>query len=52
MAEKLIYDPNLDQEVIYYETPLKKQIRVELGTKVDEFRDPVVQRGGNGGKTY
>ncbi len=48
-SEKLIFDPNLGQEVIYYSTPLKKQIRVASGTKVDEFRDTDLATAGNGG---
>ncbi len=33
---QFIFDPNLGQEVIYFATPLRKQIRVESGTKIDE----------------
>ena len=41
LAEKLVYDPNLNQEVIYYNTPLRKQIFVDPGIKVNRFTDPI-----------
>ena len=44
LAEKLVYDPNLDQDVIFYDTPLRKQIFVDPGIKVNRFTDPT---GGN-----
>lgn len=40
----MVYDPNLDQEVIFYDTPLRKQIFVDPGIKVNRFTDPT---GGN-----
>lgn len=48
LAARLVYDPDLDQQVIYHDTPLQKLIYVEPGTKVDEFKDPV-RRGNVGG---
>lgn len=39
-ANKLVYDPNLDQDVIYSDVPLRKEIIVDSGTKIDSFRDP------------
>lgn len=33
----MYFDPNLGQEVIRYETPLKKQIFVDPGTRVSRF---------------
>eukprot|EP00095_Tigriopus_kingsejongensis_P000500 maker-scaffold367_size194084-snap-gene-0.40 protein:Tk00500 transcript:maker-scaffold367_size194084-snap-gene-0.40-mRNA-1 annotation:"---NA---" len=49
MADRLVYDPDLDQEIIYFATPLRKQIRVEPGTKVDEFKDDRgIRTAGNG----
>ena len=50
LAERLVYDPDLGQEVIVYDTPLRKQIRVDPGTKVDEFRDPLRTGGPGGGE--
>ncbi len=48
---KMMFDPNLKQEVIFYATPLRKQIRVESGTKVDEVRDSrITAAAGQGGK--
>ena len=44
LADKLVYDPKLDQEVIIYDTPLRKQIFVDPGIKVNRFTDPT---GGN-----
>lgn len=50
LAEKLVYDPDLNQEIIYFATPLRKQIRVDSGTKVDEFKDESgIRTAGNGG---
>jgi hypothetical protein len=40
LADKLVYDPNLDQDVIVYDTPLRKQIFVDPGIKVNRFTDP------------
>ncbi|XP_059096063.1 uncharacterized protein LOC131890668 isoform X2 [Tigriopus californicus] len=49
LAEKLVYDPDLNQEIIYFATPLRKQIRVDSGTKVDEFKDESeIRTAGNG----
>jgi hypothetical protein len=48
VAEKFVFDPVLGQEVIVQNTPLRKQIRVETGTKVDEFKEPTVHKAGNG----
>lgn len=51
LADRLVYDPNLDQDVLYYDTPLKKQIFVEQGSKVDEFKDPLIKSAGKNGGT-
>ena len=40
LADKLTYDPNLHQDVIVYDTPLRKQIFVDPGIKVNRFTDP------------
>ncbi len=50
-AERLVFDENLGQEVIQFDTPLRTQIRVEPNTKVDEFRDTRPSAGlGQGGE--
>jgi hypothetical protein len=52
-AERLFYDPNLNQEILISDTPLRKQIFVDPGTKVSRFRDPTgesVKTGGQGSK--
>ena len=36
-ADKLVFDPNLGQEVILYDTPLRKQIFVDPGIRVNRF---------------
>ena len=48
----MIFDRDQGQDVIYYTTPPKKQIRVEPGTKVDEFKDTNgrLRAAGNGGR--
>ena len=51
-ASRLVYDPNLGQEVLYSDTPLSKEIYVESGTKVDSFRDPRLKADTNGGMFY
>ena len=38
-----------DQDVIYYPTPLRKQIHVAAGTKIDEFRDIRIPGAESGG---
>ena len=56
----MMFDPNLGQEVIVYDTPLRKQIFVDPGIKVNRFTDPTggevaTGRGftdENGGKIY
>ena len=51
--DKLVYDSNLNQEILIYDTPLRKQIFVDPGTKVSRFRDPsgeTVKTGGPGSK--
>lgn len=52
LAERLVYDHDLGQEVIFFDTPLRKQIRVETGTKVDEVagEQPLLNSGVNGSK--
>ena len=35
--DKLIYDPNLQQDVILHDTPLRKQIFVDPGIRVNRF---------------
>lgn len=47
-ADKMVYDKNLGQEVLMYDTPLRKQIFVDPGTKVNRFTDPQVNLGGVG----
>ncbi len=41
----------MKQDVIFYTTPLRKQIRVESGTTIDEVRDSSIRSAGNGGET-
>ena len=48
LAEKMVFDPNLGQEVILYDTPLRKQIFVDPGIKVNRFRDPIGNEEPNG----
>ena len=48
LADKLVYDPNLDQDVIVYDTPLRKQIFVDPGIKVNRFTDPTGGAVANG----
>ena len=46
-----MYDPNLNQEILIYDTPLRKQIFVDPGTKINRLRDPsgeTVKTGGPG----
>ena len=40
LADKMVFDPNLGQKVIYFDTPLRKQIFVDPGIKVNRFTDP------------
>ncbi len=44
----MVYDPNLGQEVLKYDKPLRKQIFVDPGITVSRFTadDEVVNRGG------
>ena len=51
LAERLVFDPELNQEVIRFDLPLKKQIRVEVGTEVEEGENPALAKAGNGGKS-
>ena len=46
-----MFDPELNQEVIRFDLPLKKQIRVEVGTEVEEVDNPALAKAGNGGKS-
>ena len=39
-ANRLVFDKDLNQTVIQNDTPLKTQIIVNAGTKIDSFRDP------------
>ena len=39
-ASRLVFDPNLGQEVLTVDTPLSKEIIVDSGAKVDSFRTP------------
>jgi len=48
LAERLVFDPELNQEVIRFDLPLKKQIRVEIGTEVEEVENPALAKAGNG----
>ena len=48
LADKLVYDPDLDQDVIRYDTPLRKQIFVDPGIKVNRFTDPTGGEVANG----
>ena len=42
LGERLVYDPNLGQEVIALDTPLRKQIFVDPGITVNRFTaDPL-----------
>ena len=41
LGERLVFDPNLGQEVIELDTPLRKQIFVDPGIKVNRFTDPL-----------
>ena len=50
LAERLVFDPALNQEVIRFDLPLKRQIRVEVGTEVEEVDNPALTKAGNGGK--
>ena len=50
LAERLVYDPDLDQEVIRFDVPLKMQIRVEVGTEIEEVENPSLSRAANGGE--
>ena len=46
-----MYDPNLNQEILIYDPPLRKQIFVDPGTKINRLRDPsgeTVKTGGPG----
>jgi hypothetical protein len=52
LAERLVYDPDLDQEVIRFDVPLKKQIRVEVGTEIEEVNNPDLSRAENGGMHF
>ena len=47
-ADKLVFDPNLGQEVILFDTPLRKQIFVDPGIRVNRFTadDDVVNTAG------
>jgi len=47
-ASRLVYDDYLGQEVLVSNTPLSKEIYVESGTKVDNFRDPRLKAENNG----
>ena len=47
-----MYDPNLGQEVIVYNTPLRKQIFVDPGIRVNRFTadaDEINTAGGTSG---
>jgi len=37
LSESFVYDPDLGQEVLRFEEPLRKQIVVEPATKVDRL---------------
>ena len=52
---RLVFDPLLEQEVIYSSTPLQKEIIVDPGTKVnslDRFKDPRLVDPGQGGSKW
>ncbi|XP_023343636.1 uncharacterized protein LOC111713076 isoform X2 [Eurytemora carolleeae] len=42
-SSRLVFDPNLGQEVLTVDTPLSKEIIVDSGAKVDSFRTPRFQ---------
>ena len=50
VANRLVYDDHLGQEVLYSDTPLSKEIYVESGTKVDSYKEPHIKSSDNGGK--
>jgi len=48
VANRLVYDDHLGQEVLYSDTPLSKEIYVESGTKVDSYKEPRIKSNDNG----
>jgi len=51
LAEKMVFDPNLGQDVIYFDKPLRKQIFVDPGIKVNRFTDPL-SSGASEGRSF
>ena len=50
-SSRMMFDPNLGQEVIVYDTPLRKQIFVDPGIRVNRFTadaDEINTAGGSG----